>query len=60
MPNLNKTLLEVLKFLCQVSLYWSNLQKLKKKLWVLGATYSKFCDELIFEAISQKAFSGQL
>ncbi|EMO0276326.1 restriction endonuclease subunit S [Aquipseudomonas alcaligenes] len=60
MPNLNKTIVGSIKVPVPSELVLEQFAKIKEKALGAKAMYSKFCDELIFEAISQKAFSGQL
>lgn len=60
MPNLNKAIVGSIKVPVPSELVLEQFAKIKEKALGAKAMHSKFCDELIFEAISQKAFSGQL
>ena len=60
MPNLNKAIVGNIKVPVPSELVLEQFAKIKEKALGAKAMHFKFCDELIFEAISQKAFSGQL
>lgn len=60
MPNLNKTIVGDIQVPVPSELMLERFATIKEKALGAKAMYSKFSEEVFFEALSQKAFSGQL
>lgn len=60
MPNLNKTIVGNIRVPVPSDLVLERFAAIKEKALGAKAMYSTFSKEVIFDAISQKAFSGQL
>lgn len=60
MPNLNKTIVGSIQVPVPSELALERFARIKEKTLGAKVMYSKFSEEIIFDAISQKAFSGKL
>lgn len=60
MPNLNKTIVGNIQVPVPSELALERFARIKEKTLGAKVMYSKFSEEIIFDAISQKAFSGKL